>query len=284
MTTIEILTGIKNWVTGKLTLKQDTISDLATIRSGASAGATAVQPAVLNDYVNNAAYDTSTHRINFLHGQTVLAYIDASPFIVDGMVDDVRIENGYLVVDFNTASGKQDINIPLTDIFNPSNYYTKTETDELIEDTPDFVEESSGAEELVDEWGTLRTDLYQALTDAQTATTGAERVNASLSGTTLTVTNRNGQQSSANLKGDPGTTDYNALQNKPTIPDELADLAEDSTHRTVTDTEKTAWNSVFSEVATARGTSATLAARLQDIAANAGSIDFEEDNTDGFDF
>jgi hypothetical protein len=35
---------------------------------------------------------------------------------------------------------------------------------------------------------------------------------------------------------------YNDLSNKPTIPDELADLSSDSTHRTVTDTEKTTWN------------------------------------------
>lgn len=35
---------------------------------------------------------------------------------------------------------------------------------------------------------------------------------------------------------------YNDLTNKPTIPDELADLTSDSTHRTVTDTEKSTWN------------------------------------------
>ena len=37
--------------------------------------------------------------------------------------------------------------------------------------------------------------------------------------------------------------DYDDLTNKPTIPDELADLADDSTHRLVTDTEKSTWNS-----------------------------------------
>ena len=36
--------------------------------------------------------------------------------------------------------------------------------------------------------------------------------------------------------------DYEDLSNKPTIPDELADLQSDSTHRTVTDAEKTTWN------------------------------------------
>lgn len=35
---------------------------------------------------------------------------------------------------------------------------------------------------------------------------------------------------------------YNDLSNKPTIPDDLADLNDDSTHRLVTDTEKTTWN------------------------------------------
>lgn len=132
MTTTEILTGIKNWVVGKLNLKQNVISDLADIRSGAQAGATSVQPADILSYFDNAVYDSGTHRINFYHGQSVIAYIDASPFIVDGMVNDVRIENGYLVIDFNTDSGKQDISIPLTDIFNPNNYYTKSETDSRL--------------------------------------------------------------------------------------------------------------------------------------------------------
>ena len=36
--------------------------------------------------------------------------------------------------------------------------------------------------------------------------------------------------------------DYTDLTNKPTIPDDLADLNDDSTHRLVTDTEKTTWN------------------------------------------
>ena len=35
---------------------------------------------------------------------------------------------------------------------------------------------------------------------------------------------------------------YNDLTNKPTIPDELKDLTDDSTHRLVSDTEKTTWN------------------------------------------
>ena len=81
----------------------------------------------------SASYSSANHTISFLNeaGTTIFS-LDAAPFIIDGMVDDVRIENGYLVIDFNTESGKQDISIPLTDIFDPSNYYNKTATDELL--------------------------------------------------------------------------------------------------------------------------------------------------------
>jgi outer membrane murein-binding lipoprotein Lpp len=38
------------------------------------------------------------------------------------------------------------------------------------------------------------------------------------------------------------------LNDKPTIPDELADLSDDATHRTVTDTEKSTWNAKQDEL------------------------------------
>lgn len=82
-------------------------------------------------------YDNNTKRINFYGKddtsmQTVLDYVDASSFVVDGMVEDVRIENGNLIIDFNTDSGISDISIPLTDIFNPANYYTKSDVDTAL--------------------------------------------------------------------------------------------------------------------------------------------------------
>lgn len=133
MTTQEILQGIKDWVVGKLSLKQNTINDLEAIRFGASKGATSVQPSDISSYFNNAIYNTATHRIDFYHGQNVVAYIDASEFIVDGMVDDVSIEDGNLVITFNTESGQQDVSIPLADIFDPSNYYDKEQVDEMLD-------------------------------------------------------------------------------------------------------------------------------------------------------
>lgn len=138
--------------------KQDTIADLSVIRSGAALGATAYQkPSTgipktdlandvqtslgkadtalqqhqdLSAYADGAEYDSANHLIYLKHGNTRLANpINAKDFIKDGMVDTVEIANGNLVITFNTDAGKQPITIPLTDIFNPADYYTKTQID-----------------------------------------------------------------------------------------------------------------------------------------------------------
>ena len=81
---------------------------------------------------DTATYNSSNHTIIFKHGSTQLFTLDAAAFVKDGMVDSVAISNGNLVITFNTDAGKQPISIPLTDIFNPNNYYTKTATDTLL--------------------------------------------------------------------------------------------------------------------------------------------------------
>lgn len=80
-------------------------------------------------------YDKESKRINFYNtstGGTVLGYVDATDFIKDGMVSNVEIkevaEKGIcLVITFNSDSGKQAIEIPISQIFNADNYYTKEE-------------------------------------------------------------------------------------------------------------------------------------------------------------
>ena len=81
------------------------------------------------DLVDNAVYDSASHSLVFYHGEDELFTIDAAPFIKDGMVSSVAVSGGNLVVTFNTDAGKQPISIPLTEIFDPSLYYTKAETD-----------------------------------------------------------------------------------------------------------------------------------------------------------
>ena len=117
----------------------------------------------VSGYADAVAYDSGTTTMNFYHGGTggtVVYSFDASPFIIDGMTDDVRIETlsgtSYLVIDFNTASGKQDIYIPLTDIFDPSNYYTKSEIDASLSGKADF----SAATITTQESGTVTNTRY----------------------------------------------------------------------------------------------------------------------------
>ena len=82
-------------------------------------------------------YDKESKRINFYNtstGGTVLGYVDATDFIKDGMVSNVEIkevaEKGVcLVITFNSDSGKQAIEIPISQIFNADNYYTKDKVD-----------------------------------------------------------------------------------------------------------------------------------------------------------
>lgn len=85
----------------------------------------------VSGFINSVEYeeDGENHSIIFYHDNVVIDSIDATPFLVDGMIENVYVDDGYLVIDFNTASGKEDIHIPLSSIFNPDNYYTKTETD-----------------------------------------------------------------------------------------------------------------------------------------------------------
>ena len=91
----------------------------------------------LTTVVDGASYDSTNHLILFKNGTTTLFSLDAAAFVKDGMVDTVEITGGNLVITFNTDAGKQAISIPLTDIFDPANYYTKTATDGLLADKAD---------------------------------------------------------------------------------------------------------------------------------------------------
>lgn len=89
----------------------------------------------LEAYPTIALYNSSTKKITFKNASNTELpnmEIDASAFIKDGMVNDVVIQNENLVVSFNTDAEKKDISIPLSSIFDPSNYYTKTQTDTQI--------------------------------------------------------------------------------------------------------------------------------------------------------
>lgn len=79
------------------------------------------------EYPNAAEWDSINHKIIFKHDDTELPdmEIDGADFIKDGMVENVEIVDGNLVITFNTDHGLEPISIPLSKIFNPENYYTK---------------------------------------------------------------------------------------------------------------------------------------------------------------
>lgn len=71
---------------------------------------------------------------------TALAYIDGTDFVKDGFLQSVTIENKTisgesvpcLVFIWNTDAGIQETDIPISGIFDPSNYYNKSQTDSAI--------------------------------------------------------------------------------------------------------------------------------------------------------
>ena len=110
-------------------------------------------------------YDKESKRINFYNtstGGTVLGYVDATDFIKDGMVSNVEIkevaEKGVcLVITFNGDSGKQAIEIPISQIFDASNYYTKSQTDSAI---AAYTYDKATIDQKVAEGGTFDPSLY----------------------------------------------------------------------------------------------------------------------------
>ena len=94
-------------------------------------------------YADSVIYNSASKYVEFYHGGTggtkVFEY-DAAPFLIDGMVQNVEVKDveisgetvTCLVISFNTDAGKQDINIPISEIFDASNYYTTAQTDTKI--------------------------------------------------------------------------------------------------------------------------------------------------------
>ncbi len=118
-------------------LNKPTIGTAAA--KGVSAGITNSDNLIESKHIYTGVGVTIVYDSNSKHIQlkstsgNVLSSFDASSFIVDGMVENVEIKNvaesgTCLVVSFNTDSGKQDINIPISQIFDASNYYTTGQT------------------------------------------------------------------------------------------------------------------------------------------------------------
>ena len=142
-------TDVQNAISGKADSSAVTEEISAAVSGKADTSALTV-------YADAVAYDGNAKEMKFYHGGTggteVFSF-DASPFLIDGMVDNVEIKDvtisgesvTCLVITFNTDAGKQEIDIPLTEIFDASNYYTKTEVDDAISAATSGLQETLSA-------------------------------------------------------------------------------------------------------------------------------------------
>lgn len=172
-------------------------------------------------YFDGVEYDSATSRINFKHGTTVEGYVDAAPFIVDGMVDNVVISGSNLVIIFNSDSGKQPISIPLTDIFDPSNYYTKAEVDSAISAATDDMATKTWVGNQGYITGVDLSD-YATLQDVDEAVSGKADTSAVTADIAAAVS---GKVDSSSLATVATSGDYDDLLNKPTIPTVPTDVS-----------------------------------------------------------
>lgn len=81
----------------------------------------------------------------------VISSMDASDFIVDGMIESVEVIDGNLVIRFNTDAGKEDIAIPISYIFDASNYYTTNEVDLKINESIEALHLGNASQKGVDD-------------------------------------------------------------------------------------------------------------------------------------
>lgn len=164
----------------------------------------------------NVNYDRTTQRINFYHestGGTVLAYIDASDFVKDAFLDTVVVENRViegesvpcLVFTWNTDAGKSETVIPIGGTFNPENYYTKDDIDDIVTGITEDIEEAtsgkadtSAVTQINDALTahTANTDIHVTTTDK---TTWSGKQDALVSGTNIKTINNQSLLGAGNI-------------------------------------------------------------------------------------
>ena len=173
----------------------------------------------LTHFFDGAVYDSSNKIINFKHGNSIVAFIDATDFIKDGMVSNVVIDNGYVVITFNTDAGHEDIRIDITDIFNPANYYDKNAIDLLLQGKQDTIvdlgqlrlDASAGAEAY--SWGNHAEAGYLKPIDVSNFITEDD------ASVFLTAEDVSTLVDESDLAQVAFSGDYDDLDNKPTIPE-----------------------------------------------------------------
>ena len=82
---------------------------------------------------NKIEWDSNAKKLKLYSGNHLLGSVDGASWVKDGMVESAAIVGNNLEITFNTDAGKEKISVPLTDIFNPDNYYDKATIDSKFE-------------------------------------------------------------------------------------------------------------------------------------------------------
>ena len=82
---------------------------------------------------NRIEWDSNEKKLKLYSGNHLLGSVDGTTWVKDGMVESAAIVGNNLEITFNTDAGKEKITVPLTDIFNPDNYYDKATIDRKLE-------------------------------------------------------------------------------------------------------------------------------------------------------
>ena len=154
-------------------------------------------------FADSVQFNSTTKYVEFYNGSTKVFEYDASAFVIDGMVQNVEIKDvtisgesvTCLVISFNTEAGKQDINIPISEIFDANNYYTKTEVDNALSgklDTSIFITYSGDVDSRLSEdeevTSAALNDLNEGLSGKADLSGVTESINAAVSGKVDTTT------------------------------------------------------------------------------------------------
>ena len=149
------ITNLESWIASKAYITAAAIPTRVSAFTNDAGYLTQHQS--LDAYVNAAGYNSTLKQIELKHGSTIVATVDATAFIKDGMVSNVTISGGYLVISFNTDSGKEDIRIPISSIFDANNYYTKDDTDGLFFLIEDFTKDNIKSTLDIYDWALAQT-------------------------------------------------------------------------------------------------------------------------------
>ena len=167
-------------------------SDIHVTSADKTAWNAKVDTSDLAGYADAVKYDTNSKYMKFYHGGTggteVFSF-DASPFLVDGMIESVVItsitsggsEVQVLEITWNSAAGGQVTDIPLSEIFDASNYYTTAQTQAYV---TGYTYDKQTIDEKITESGTFDPTQYYTTANTYSKT----EVNGLLDGKANTAT------------------------------------------------------------------------------------------------